>query len=73
MGGGPPERHLQRADRVGKSYLACALGQKACREGHSVIYRRASRLYDELAQARADGTYFLLLRRSAVSPRRQSS
>lgn len=50
---------------VGKSYLACALGQKACREGHSVIYRRASRLYDELAQARADGTYFLLLRRLA--------
>jgi DNA replication protein DnaC len=50
---------------VGKSYLACALGQKACREGHSVVYRRASRLYDELAQARADGTYFLLLRRLA--------
>ena len=50
---------------VGKSYLACALGQKACREGYSVEYRRASRLYDELAQARADGTYFLLLRRLA--------
>ena len=50
---------------VGKSYLACALGQKACREGHSVVYRRASRLYDELAQARADGTYFVLLRRLA--------
>lgn len=50
---------------VGKSYLACALGQKACREGYSVVYRRASRLYDELAQARADGTYFLLLRRLA--------
>jgi DNA replication protein DnaC len=50
---------------VGKSYLACALGQKACREGHSVVYRRATRLYDELAQARADGTYFLLLRRLA--------
>jgi DNA replication protein DnaC len=50
---------------VGKSYLACALGQKACRDGHSVIYRRATRLYDELAQARADGTYFLLLRRLA--------
>ncbi|HTP24312.1 MAG TPA: ATP-binding protein, partial [Anaeromyxobacteraceae bacterium] len=26
---------------VGKSYLACALGQKACREGYSVVYRRA--------------------------------
>ena len=50
---------------VGKSYLACALGQKACREGYSVVYRRASRFYDELAQARADGTYFQLLRRLA--------
>jgi DNA replication protein DnaC len=50
---------------TGKSYLACALGQKACREGHSVAYRRASRLLDELAQARADGTHFQLLRRLA--------
>jgi len=50
---------------VGKSYLACALGQKACREGHYVIYRRASRLFDELAQARADGSHFQLLRRLA--------
>jgi DNA replication protein DnaC len=50
---------------LGKSYLACALGQKACREGHSVVYRRASRLLDELAQARADGTHFQLLRRLA--------
>lgn len=50
---------------LGKSYLACALGQKACREGFVVVYRRASRLFDELAQARADGTYPLLLRRLA--------
>jgi DNA replication protein DnaC len=50
---------------VGKSYLACALGQKACREGYSVVYRRAPRLYDELAQARADGSYLTLLRRLA--------
>lgn len=50
---------------LGKSYLACALGQKACREGFSVAYRRASRLLDELAQARADGTFPLLLRRLA--------
>jgi DNA replication protein DnaC len=50
---------------LGKSYLACALGQRACREGHSVVYRRASRLLDELAQARADGTHFQLLRRLA--------
>jgi DNA replication protein DnaC len=50
---------------VGKSYLACALGQKACREGYTVVYRRASRLLDEVAQARADGTHFLLLQRLA--------
>jgi DNA replication protein DnaC len=50
---------------VGKSFLACALGQKACRDGYSVVYRRASRLFDELAQARADGTYPHLLRRLA--------
>ena len=50
---------------LGKSYLACALGNKACREGFTVVYRRASRLFDELAQARADGTYPHLLRRLA--------
>lgn len=50
---------------VGKSYLACALGQKACRDGYSVLYRRASRLFDELALARADGTHANLLRRIA--------
>lgn len=50
---------------VGKSYVACALGQKACRDGFSVVYRRASRLFDELAQARGDGTYPNLLRRLA--------
>lgn len=50
---------------IGKSWLACALGQKACRDGYSVTYRRSSRLFDELAQARADGTYPLLLRRLA--------
>jgi DNA replication protein DnaC len=50
---------------VGKSYLACALGQKACRDGFSVVYRRTSRLFDEIAQARGDGTYPHLLRRLA--------
>ena len=34
---------------VGKSYLACALAQQACRKGHRVLYRRVSRLFDELA------------------------
>jgi DNA replication protein DnaC len=50
---------------VGKSYLACALGQKACRDGFSVVYRRTSRLFNELTQGRADGTHPHLLRRLA--------
>lgn len=50
---------------VGKSYLACALAQKACRDGYTAVYRRTSRLFDELAQARADGSYPHLLRRLA--------
>jgi DNA replication protein DnaC len=40
---------------VGKSWLACALGHKACREGFSVVYRRAPRLFGELAAARGEG------------------
>ena len=50
---------------VGKSYLACALAHKACRDGYAVTYRRFSRLLDELAQARVDGTYLTALRRLA--------
>lgn len=46
---------------VGKSYLACALAQKACRDGFTVHFDRASRLFQELAIARADGTYLKLL------------
>src|SRR3954452_23635344 len=40
---------------IGKSWLACALGHKACREGFSVLYRRAPRLFAELATARGEG------------------
>jgi DNA replication protein DnaC len=50
---------------VGKSFLACALAHKACRDGYTVTYRRFSRLLDELTQARADGTYLAALRRFA--------
>jgi len=47
---------------TGKSYLACALGHKACREGYRVLYFRASRLFQDLAIAKADGRYDRLLR-----------
>jgi DNA replication protein DnaC len=40
---------------IGKSWLACALGHKACREGFSARYKRASRLFADLAQARGEG------------------
>ncbi len=53
------------ATGVGKTYIACALAQQACRLGHRVLYRRASRLFDELTLARADGTYAKLLARFA--------
>jgi len=40
---------------TGKSWLACALGNKACRDGFSVLYKRSSRLFADLAQARGEG------------------
>lgn len=49
------------ATGVGKSYVACALAHKACREGHPVIYKRTSRLLHELALGRADGSYRKIL------------
>jgi len=42
---------------VGKSHLACALAEKACRDGFTVYFDRVSRMFQELAVARADGTY----------------
>lgn len=50
---------------VGKSYLASALGQAACRKGLRVAYRRMPRLFDELALGRADGSYARVLARLA--------
>ena len=50
---------------VGKSYLASALGQAACRKGMRVMYRRVPRLFDELALARVDGSYARVLARLA--------
>ena len=41
---------------IGKSWLACALAQKACRDGFSVLHKRTSELFRELAVAHADGS-----------------
>ena len=47
---------------VGKSWIACALGHKACRDGHSVLYHRMPRLFEALALARGDGRHARLLK-----------
>jgi DNA replication protein DnaC len=41
----------------GKTYLACALGQNACRSGLSAWYVRAPRLFEDLSLCHADGTF----------------
>jgi DNA replication protein DnaC len=47
---------------TGKSWLACALAHKACRDDRSVLYHRVPRLLDALALARGDGRYSRLLK-----------
>jgi DNA replication protein DnaC len=42
---------------TGKSFLACALGQKACRDGYRVRYYVAAKLFRELTRAHADGSF----------------
>lgn len=48
---------------VGKTYVACALANKACRLGYSVRYWRTSRLLQAIATARADGSYNTLVKK----------
>jgi DNA replication protein DnaC len=48
---------------VGKSYIASALAQKACRDGYSVYYARTAALFRDLHLARADGSLKKLLKR----------
>ncbi len=45
----------------GKTWLACALGNQACRQGHSVRYFRVPRLFEDLRIAHGDGSYPRLL------------
>jgi DNA replication protein DnaC len=46
---------------VGKTWLACALAQKACREGYTALYLRLPRLLQEMTIAKGDGRYTKLL------------
>lgn len=47
---------------LGKSWLACALGHKACRDNRSVLYQRIPKLFSDLALARGDGRHARLLK-----------
>ena len=47
---------------VGKTWLACALGQRACRNNRSVLYQRVPRMLEGLGLARGDGRYARMLR-----------
>ena len=59
----PDTRHCDAASTgVGKSWLACALGHKACRDNVSVLYTRMPRLFADLAIAHGDARYARLLR-----------
>jgi len=50
---------------VGKSYIACALGNLAARSGYSVLYLRAPRLFETLLQSKGDGSHLKTLTRLA--------
>ena len=54
-------QYVAASTGTGKSWLACALGNKACRDGFSVLYKRASRLFADLAQARGEGRLLRLM------------
>src|SRR6185437_2916909 len=47
---------------VGKSWLSCALAQKACRDGYTVYYARVPRLFADLDLAHGDGRFVRLFR-----------
>jgi DNA replication protein DnaC len=47
---------------LGKSWIACALAHKACRDDRSVLYHRVPRLFDTLALTRGDGRHARLLK-----------
>jgi len=46
---------------VGKTWIACALAQKACREGYTALYLRLPRLFEDLGLAHGDGRFTKLM------------
>jgi DNA replication protein DnaC len=53
---------------IGKTYLACALGHQACRDGHRSLYYYAPKLFRALQTAQADGSLLPLLKKMARAP-----
>lgn len=53
---------------IGKTYLACALGHQACRDGHRTLYYYAPKLFRALQTAQADGSLLSLLKKMARAP-----
>jgi DNA replication protein DnaC len=50
---------------IGKTWLACALAQKACRDGFTILHKRSSELFRDLAVAQVDGSFGRLLTKLA--------
>jgi DNA replication protein DnaC len=48
---------------VGKTYLACAMGNRACRMGYTAFYIRIPKLFQDLAIARGDGSYLKIMKK----------
>jgi DNA replication protein DnaC len=48
---------------AGKTFLACALANKACRDGYRTLYLRAPKFYYHVALAKADGSYTTLMKK----------
>lgn len=46
---------------VGKTWIACAFAQKACREGYTALYLRLPRLFEDLSLAHGDGRFAKLM------------
>jgi len=52
---------INGATGVGKTWIACALAQKACREGYTALYLRLPRLFEELSLAHGGGRFTKLM------------
>ena len=54
---GVDAQYVAGSTGCGKTWLACAFGQQACRQGFSVLYVRLPRLFEELRIAHGDGSF----------------